>query len=161
LSNGLPDFDKIKSEAGDKLEKIPGRRTLSEFKTFLLRGNVVDLAVAVAVGAAFTQVVQAFVSDFITPLIALPGATQFKDLEIPIGDQHLYYGHFLDTLIAFVITAAVVFLCVVKPINHLMERRKSETDKVEENRVCPECLSKIPMAARRCAFCTAEVEPVA
>ena len=130
---------------------------LKDFKAFLLRGNVVDLAVAVVIGAAFGAVVTSLVTDIFTPLLAIPGSTDFSDLTFTINDSTFYYGRFLNSLIAFLSIAAVVFFFVVRPINTLMARRKTEPDVESTTRDCPECLSSIPVAARRCAFCTAEV----
>jgi large conductance mechanosensitive channel len=134
---------------------------LKEFKAFLLRGNVVDLAVAVVIGAAFGMVVTALVRDLITPILAIPGKTHFSDLSFKIRDSEFLYGDFINVLIAFVSIAAAVFLFVVKPVNALMARRKTEPDVESTVRDCPECLSSIPSAAHRCAFCTAEVTPTA
>ena len=134
---------------------------LKDFKTFLLRGNVVDLAVAVVIGAAFGAVVTALVRDLLTPLIAIPGKTDFSKLHFTIRDSRFFYGDFINVLISFVSIAAAVFFFVVKPLNALMARRKTEPDVESLTRECPECLSNIPSAARRCAFCTAEVAPTA
>jgi large conductance mechanosensitive channel len=134
---------------------------LKEFKAFLLRGNVVDLAVAVVIGAAFGAVVTALVKDLITPILAIPGKTDFSSLTFKIRDSRFFYGDFINVLIAFVSIAAAVFFFVVKPVNALMARRKTEPDVESEVRDCPECLSSIPSAAHRCAFCTAEVTPTA
>jgi large conductance mechanosensitive channel len=134
---------------------------LKEFKAFLLRGNVVDLAVAVVIGAAFGMVVTALVRDLITPILAIPGKTHFSDLSFKIRDSEFLYGDFINVLIAFVSIAAAVFFFVVKPVNALMARRKTEPDVESTVRDCPECLSSIPSAAHRCAFCTAEVTPTA
>jgi large conductance mechanosensitive channel len=134
---------------------------LKDFKTFLLRGNVVDLAVAVVIGAAFGAVVTALVRDLLTPLIAIPGKTDFSRLHFTIRESRFFYGDFINVLISFVSIAAAVFFFVVKPLNALMARRKTEPDVESLTRECPECLSNIPSAARRCAFCTAEVAPTA
>ena len=130
---------------------------LRDFKAFLLRGNVVDLAVAVVVGAAFGAVVTALVRDIVTPVISIPGQTNFSDLDFHIRESRFAYGDFLNALLSFVIIAAVIFFFVVVPINALMARRKTETDVESTTRDCPECLSSIPVGARRCAFCTAEL----
>ena len=130
---------------------------LRDFKAFLLRGNVVDLAVAVVVGAAFGAVVTALVRDIVTPVISIPGKTNFRDLDFHIRESRFAYGDFLNAVVAFVLISAAVFFFVVVPINALMARRKTETDVESTTRDCPECLSSIPVAARRCAFCTAEV----
>jgi large conductance mechanosensitive channel len=135
---------------------------LKEFRAFILRGNLVDLAVAVVVGAAFGAVVTALVADFVTPLIAaIGGKSDFSALSFTINDSTFKYGHFINALLAFVIIAAVVFFFVVKPVNHLLARWKAEPPIDEAVRACPECLSEIPVKARRCAFCTAQVAPTA
>jgi large conductance mechanosensitive channel len=133
---------------------------LKEFRGFILRGNLVDLAVAVVIGAAFGAVVTALVADFITPLIAaIGGKPDFSSLSFTINDSRFLYGHFINALISFVIIAAVVFFFVVKPVNALLERYRTEPDVESETHACPECLSDIPLKARRCAFCTAQVAP--
>lgn len=133
---------------------------LKDFKAFLLRGNVVDLAVAVVIGAAFGAVVTALVKDIFTPLIAaIIGKPDFSSLTFTINHSHFLYGDFINALIAFISIAAVVFFFVVQPINALMRRRKTQPDVDSETRACPECLSDIPTQARRCAFCTAQVGP--
>ena len=139
---------------------LPGMRAewVREFREFVLRGNLVDLAVAVVIGTAFTAVVTALVKDLITPLIAaVGGKPDFGDLRFTINDSVFRYGDFLNVLLSFVILAAVVFFLVVKPVNHLMQRFATEPDVDTPTRKCPECLSEIPAGARRCAFCTAQV----
>jgi|ERR1051325_8972295 large conductance mechanosensitive channel len=131
---------------------------MKDFKQFLLRGNVVDLAVAVVIGAAFGAVVAALVSDLITPLIAaIFGSHDFSALTFTIHKSRFLYGNFINAVLAFVTIAAAVFFLVVKPVNALMARRKTEPPVDETTRQCPECLSDIPVGARRCAFCTAVV----
>ena len=131
---------------------------LKDFKQFLLRGNVVDLAVAVVIGAAFGALVTALVADLITPVIAaIFGKPDFANLTFTINSSTFRYGHFLNAVFAFVTIAAAVFFFVVVPVNALMKRRRTEPPVDETVRPCPECLSEIPMAAKRCAFCTAEV----
>ncbi len=131
---------------------------LKDFKQFLLRGNVVDLAVAVVVGTAFTAVVAALVADLITPLIAaIFGKQDFSNLTFTIHHSTFRYGAFINALITFLTVTAAVFYFVVVPVNALMRRRRTEPPVDETVRPCPECLSEIPAAARRCAFCTAEV----
>jgi len=132
---------------------------LKDFKAFLLRGNVVDLAVAVVIGAAFGAVVTALVKDLITPILAIPGKTNFGDLHFTIRHSTFLYGDFINAVISFLSIAAAIFFFVVKPINALMARRKTEPDVDSTTRECPECLSSVPAAARRCAFCTAEIAP--
>ena len=137
--------------------------TLSEFKEFILRGNVVDLAVAVVIGTAFAAVVKALVTDILTPLIAaIVGKPDFAALHFRIHKSIFLYGDVINNIITFVSVAAAVFFLVVKPINYLTERRKrGESEPESTDRSCPECLSSIPKKATRCAFCTAEVSPVA
>ena len=135
---------------------------MNDFKKFLLRGNVVDLAVGVVIGAAFALVVTAFVSSFITPLLGLlMGGGSLADKVFTIGetgDETTFaWGAFLDALIAFVLTAAAIFFFVVKPVNALMARFKTEPEVETTTKECPQCVSSIPLAARRCAFCTSEV----
>ncbi|MBV9283963.1 MAG: large conductance mechanosensitive channel protein MscL, partial [Acidimicrobiia bacterium] len=120
---------------------------LKDFKAFVLRGNVVDLAIAVVIGAAFGAVVQAFVKDLLTPLISIPGKANFQSLNFTIRHSVFAYGDFLNVLIAFLTIAFAVFFFVVRPINMLMERRRTEPDVESETRECPECLSNIPRAA--------------
>jgi large conductance mechanosensitive channel len=133
-----------------------------EFKAFILKGNVVDLAVAVVIGAAFSAVVAALVKDLVTPLIAIPGKADFSTLHFTIRHSKFRYGDFLNVLISFVTVSAAVFFLVVKPMNLLLTRRaRGEEEPADESvRDCPECMSSIPKAAKRCAFCTAEVTPV-
>ena len=133
-----------------------------DFKQFLLRGNVVDLAVGIVIGAAFGALVTGFVTAFITPLIALvAGKSDLSKLVFDVGGTKFPYGLFLNALIAFVLIAAAVFFLVVRPINALMARRKTEPPVDPTVRDCPECLSSIPRAATRCAFCSVEVAPAA
>ena len=130
------------------------KSVLAEFKDFILRGNVVDLAVAVVVGAAFGAVINALVKDIITPLIAsIFGKPDFSALTFTINGSTFRYGAFLNSLIAFISIAAAVFFFVVQPINHLMARRRSAPDPDSETTPCTECLSEIPKPARRCAYC--------
>jgi len=135
----------------------------TEFKEFLLRGNVVDLAVAVVIGVAFGTVVAALVKDLLTPIIAaIFGEPNFANLTFSIHKSNFLYGDFINAVIAFVSIAAAIFFFVVKPVNYLLERRqKGQADPESSDRPCPECLSTIPKAATRCAYCTAQVSPVA
>ena len=131
---------------------------LKDFKTFILRGNVIDLAIGVAIGAAFTTVVGAFTSGMITPLLAIPGDTaSFAQKTFTISGSQFLYGAVIDAIIQFVIIAAALFFFVVVPVNKLMARRKTEPEVESSTRECPECLSSIPVGARRCMFCTSEV----
>ena len=132
---------------------------MSGFKKFLLRGNVVDMAVGIVIGAAFGAVVTALVTDLITPLVAaIFGSQDFSALTFSINGSRFLYGHFVNAVLAFVTIAAAVFFLVVKPVNALMARRKTEPPVDETTRQCPECLSEIPVTARRCAFCTTTFE---
>ena len=131
---------------------------MKDFKEFLLRGNLVELAVAVVIGVAFGALVASFVENLITPLIAaIFGEPDFSALKFTINDSAFTYGAFINALISFLVIAAVVYFLVVKPVNALMERSKSEPPVDEPVRDCPECLSSIPAEARRCMFCTTEL----
>src|SRR5215467_4657797 len=125
------------------------------FKAFLLRGNVVDLAIAVVIGVAFGAVVTSFVKDLVTPLIAaLGGKPDFSNLYFTINNSQFKYGDFIDTVIAFIVIAAVIYFFVVVPYTALVERSHKEPPADPTTKKCPECLSEIPIDARRCAFCT-------
>ena len=131
---------------------------LRDFRAFILRGNLVDLAVAVVIGTAFTAVVNAFVKDIITPLIAAAGGQpNFANLVFTINGSRFAYGDFFDALLTFLIVAAVMFFLVIKPVNVLLDALRTEPEVDSPTRPCPECLSQIPRAAARCAFCTSEV----
>lgn len=133
---------------------------LKEFKQFILRGNLVDLAVAVVIGTAFGAVVTALVADVITPLIAaVGGKADFSKLAFRVNGSTFHYGHFLNALLTFVLVSAVIFFLVLKPVNLLMARHKVDTPVEVRTRTCPECLSDIPVEATRCAFCTTRVGP--
>jgi large conductance mechanosensitive channel len=131
---------------------------MKEFKAFLLRGSLVELAVAVVMGAAFGAVVASLVADLITPLIAaIFGTPDFGALHFTINGSTFLYGHFLNAVLTFVLIGFAVFFFVVKPVGALQARRaKTEA---ATTRPCPECLSEIPLEARRCAYCTSEVAP--
>ncbi|HYY89417.1 MAG TPA: large conductance mechanosensitive channel protein MscL [Chloroflexota bacterium] len=131
---------------------------MSGFKKFLLRGNVVDLAVAVVIGAAFGAVVQALVKDLITPIIgAFGGVPDFSGLFFTVNGSRFLIGDLINALLSFIVVALVVYYFVVLPMSRLMARYSPEPPPPAPTRECPHCLSKIPKAARRCAFCTAEV----
>jgi large conductance mechanosensitive channel len=131
---------------------------LKGFKEFILRGNVVDLAVAVVIGAAFGAVVAAFVADVITPLIAaIFGKPDFGSLLFTINHSAFKYGLFINVLIAFVLVAAAVYFAIVVPMNAVAARRAKGEDPTTKE--CPECLSEIPIGARRCSHCTSELSP--
>ena len=135
---------------------------LRGFKDFIMRGNVVDLAVAVVLGAAFGAVVSALVADLITPLIAaIGGQHDFSRLTFEVHNSVFHYGSFINAVISFLIIAAVIFFLVIRPVNKLMARFRPEKPVDQPTRACPECLSDVPQAARRCAFCTAELTPAA
>ena len=132
---------------------------LKQFKEFLLRGNLIDLAVAVVVGLAFAAVVKALVADIVTPLIAaIGGKPDFSNLTFTINNSKFFYGDFLNAVISFVVIAAVIFFFVVKPTNLLMEKMGRVPSETPVH-PCPECLSDVPMDAKRCAFCTSPLEP--
>jgi large conductance mechanosensitive channel len=128
---------------------------LADFKKFLMRGNVVDLAVAIVVGTAFTAVVKALVADLLTPIIALIfGKANFGALSFTINGSHFLYGDFINNVITFLSVAAAMFFFVVTPVTRLLARRAQEDPDTKE---CPECASAIPVKARRCPQCTAEI----
>lgn len=134
---------------------------LKDFKAFLLRGNIVDLAVAFVVGAAFAAVVNALVKDIITPIIAMIfGKPNFAALSFTINGSHFFYGDFLNAVFTFVTIAAAVFFIVVQPVNALTARRRKEPDPDADTRPCTECLSLIPLEAHRCAYCASVQQPV-
>jgi large conductance mechanosensitive channel len=141
---------------------------LRDFKAFILRGNVVDLAIGVVIGAAFATVVSTFTQGVVSPLLGLFGNANFDTLDAcikgpcgigrdgkPYGSL-LQYGTVLTALITFLITAAVLYFFVVRPVNALMNRRRTEPEVDSTTKQCGECLSSIPVAATRCAFCTVE-----
>jgi large conductance mechanosensitive channel len=131
------------------------------FKKFLLRGNVVDLAVAVVIGTAFGLLVSSFVKDIITPIVAaFAGKADFSTLSFTIHKSHFLYGDFINAVLAFVIIAAVIYFFVVVPINHLMDRFKPAPDEPTPTRDCPHCVSSIPASAAVCAYCTRDVATV-
>jgi large conductance mechanosensitive channel len=125
------------------------------FKAFLLRGNVVELGVAVVIGVAFGLVVTAFVKDLVTPLVAaLFGKPDFGALTFTINSSKFLYGDFINAVLAFLIVAAVIYFFVVVPYTALLARSRKEPPADPTTKKCPECLSEIPIDARRCAFCT-------
>lgn len=132
----------------------------NEFKRFVLRGTVIDLAIAFMIGAAFGSVVSALVGDLLTPLISAIGANpDFSNLTFTLNHSVFKYGHFINALISFVLLAAVLFFLVVRPINSLIARSRKEPPADPTTRKCPECLSEIPLEARRCRFCASEIKP--
>ncbi|HLW15880.1 MAG TPA: large conductance mechanosensitive channel protein MscL [Actinomycetota bacterium] len=139
-----------------------------EFRAFVLRGNVVDLAIGVVIGAAFGAIVTAIVSGLINPLVSFVGTGDLSKAKFCIGKctgvphPHVFnYGGIISAMITFVIVAAVVFFFVVKPVNHLMDMFKSDQPAEKPMRECPFCESSIPVGAKRCAFCTSEVPALA
>jgi large conductance mechanosensitive channel len=126
------------------------------FKQFILRGNVLDLAVAVVMGAAFTAVVTALVKDIVTPLIAaVAGKPDFSGLAISVNGSKLLIGAFLNEVIAFLLLATAVYFLIVLPVNRLVARlNRGDAPPDPTTKKCPECLSEVAIAARRCAFCT-------
>ena len=131
---------------------------VKDFKTFILRGNVIDLAVGVAIGAAFGAVVTSFTKNLLLPIVAIPGSkADFAQYDFTIRSSVFRYGQFINDILSFVLVAAALFFFVIRPINILMARRKTEPDVMSTTRDCPYCLSSIPIAASRCAFCTADV----
>ena len=134
---------------------------MAGFKKFLLRGNVVDLAIAVVIGAAFGALIVAFTADLLTPIIAaFAGQADFSSLSFTIHNSHFLYGAFINAVIAFVIIVAVIYFFVVLPVNALMDRYKPAPDEPTPTRDCPHCISSIPTTASVCAFCTRDVVAV-
>ncbi len=132
---------------------------MSGFRKFLMRGNLVELAVAVVIGVAFNAVIQALISDIITPLIAaIAGKPNFSALTFTINHSKFSYGSFINALLSFVIIAAVVYFLIVSPMARVMAR--VDRNKEASTRQCPQCLSDIPVGATRCMYCTSEVPPV-
>ncbi|GAC1566065.1 MAG: large conductance mechanosensitive channel protein MscL [Ktedonobacteraceae bacterium] len=152
--------------ASERFRQFEGRatKTLGGFRTFLLRGNVVDLAVGIVIGAAFTSIVNVFVSGIVTPLIPVSKNQSLSTLTIPIyNNGKLLIGAFLNAILSFLIVAAIIYFLVVLPVNALMNRYKPQEKPVEPapTRDCPYCLSSIPAAATRCAYCTSPLPPPA
>ena len=135
---------------------------LGGFREFILRGNVVELAVAVVIGAAFGAIVTSLVENIITPLIgALGGQPDFSGLSVTINGSQILYGAFLNSVIALLIIAAVIFFAVVKPMNAVMTRMRTEPTPDPLTSKCPFCLSEVQIGATRCPFCTQEIATVA
>lgn len=137
-------------------------KAINDFKAFVLRGNVVDLAVGIVIGAAFGTVIAALVKDLITPLLAIPGKQpDFAAWYFTIGKSRFLIGDFINDVIAFLILAAVIFFFVVRPVNAMIQRSKNEPPPDPTTRDCPYCLSTIPIQASKCSFCTSDVPPIA
>lgn len=134
---------------------------LKGFKTFLIRGNVVDLAIGVMIGAAFQSVVNSLVKDLLTPFVsAITKQPNFSNFSFTIHGSQFQYGDFVNNIVSFVITAATIYFFIVLPINKLNERfKKPGPPQAEKTKKCPECMSEIPKEARRCAYCTAWLVP--
>ena len=146
----MPSLEEVRRGAG---------ADIGGFKKFILRGNVVDLAVGIVIGAAFGNVVQALVKDFITPLIGIfGGQADFSSWVVTVSGARLLIGDFLNALISFLLIALVVYFFVVLPVNKLMDKYKAEP-KPSPTKECPECTNKIPLAARRCPQCSAQLAP--
>ena len=131
------------------------------FRGFLLRGNVVDLAVGIVIGAAFTAIVTGFVAAFLTPIIGLISGTkgEFGSAVFTVDGVKFPYGTFVQAVISFVLVAAFIYFCVVLPVNKLTERFTPKKEPAVTTKDCPECLSAVPLAATRCAFCTVQLAP--
>lgn len=132
---------------------------LKGFKEFIMKGNVVDMAVGVVIGVAFGNVITAMVKDLITPLIGAFGETpDFSGISFTVNNSKFMFGDFLNALISFLTISAVIYFAVVLPINKMTEKMKSEKTEDPTEKACPQCLSLIPIKAKRCKFCTANIE---
>ncbi len=156
-STDRPDFRREFGRVGNY-----AKGTLGGFRTFILRGNVVDLAIGIVIGAAFTSVISSLVSDVFTPLIPVyKGNLSTASWTVPWTNGPLKYGAFINAIISFLIVALVLYFFVVRPVNTLMARYKpKEVEVPPTTRGCPYCLQSIPLQATRCAFCTSPVPPM-
>ena len=127
---------------------------LTGFREFIMRGNVVDLAVAVVIGAAFGTLIASFVGDVLTPLLGVFGLPDFEDLTVTLGQAVVRYGAFLNALITFLLVAVAIYFFAVQPLNALEQRRQRGSEETPTTKTCTECVSEIPAAARRCPMCT-------
>lgn len=128
---------------------------LKEFKQFLLRGNVVDLAIGVVIGGAFGALVTSLVTDILTPFIgAIAKVPDFSNLSFTINGSNFMYGHFINTFISFILIASAIFFFIIKPMNFIIAKSKKEITSKPNTKKCSECLSDIPLEAKRCAHCT-------
>ncbi len=127
---------------------------VKEFREFIMRGNVIDLAVAVVIGAAFGAVITSFVADILTPLLGLIGIPDFSGAAFTVGEAEVRYGLFLNALISFLLIALAIFLFVIKPMNALEQRRQRGGEETPTTKTCTECATEIPFTARRCPNCT-------
>ena len=159
VSDKTPDLDDLIIADLGKVGKS-ALKSLSGFRTFILRGNVVDLAIGIVIGAAFTSVVNGLVSDIITPLIPTPtGNLASGYIVIPwAGNQHLQYGAFINAIMSFLIVAAVLYFFVVQPVNKLMKFYKPKETGVHELQECPYCFQSVNIKATRCPFCTSHIK---
>jgi len=151
-------IERTKNILGSKSEEAKKRSlsSLLELKSFMLQGNVINLAIAVVIGAAFGAVVSAIVTDLITPLIAaIGGLPDFSQLSFTINNSTFNYGHLVNQVLSFIIVAVVIFFIVVKPLKGLVSKHMADV----ATKYCPECLSEIPALAKRCSYCTSPVEP--
>jgi large conductance mechanosensitive channel len=131
---------------------------IREFRDFVLRGNVIDLAVGIVIGAAFTAIVNSLVADLLTPLIGILFSADFSTLSLTVNDSAITYGNFINALISFLLVALALFFFVVKPMNALAARRAAaEPAEEPSTKICPQCASAIPVAARRCPMCTSDL----
>ena len=133
-----------------------------DFQKFILRGNVIDLAVAVSVGTAFTAIVTSLTKYMITPLVAAIAGnrTNFANYSFTVNNSVFQYGEVINAIISFIVVAAVIFFLIVKPVEHLSTMAKRNKSVEPSEKICPECLSTIPIKATRCAFCTSKLKPV-
>lgn len=156
---GLLEGGRIRNVEGREAQRV--LRALSDFRKFILRGSVVDLAVGIVIGTAFTGVVKSLVTDFITPLIGLAGVPHLSEYSFGPAKNPFHLGDFINVVISFLIMACVVFFLVVRPINTLQDRLASQKAPAKPaTRDCPFCLSAIPLKATRCAQCTSELSPI-
>lgn len=131
---------------------------LKNFRDFLLRGNVIDLAVAVVIGSAFNTIVTALVKDIVTPMIAaIGGQRDFSNIYFSINNSRFLIGDFINSIISFLIIGGVVYFFIVTPMNKIMEKIKRGEKKDPTEKLCPECLSIIPLKAKKCKYCTSVV----
>ncbi len=151
-------MDRVRDLSGRGLRG--GFNQLGDFRKFILRGNVVDLAVGIVIGAAFTALVTSFVNNVITPLIPSPSGNLLTwAFNVAYTGKPLQIGVFISAVISFIIVAAVVYFFVVKPVNALTDRFTPHKDATPTTRECPFCLSTVPLKATRCAYCTAQLPP--
>ena len=130
---------------------------ISQFREFIMRGNIVDLAIAVVLGAAFGAVIASFVADILTPLLGLFGLPDFTEATVTVGKAQVRYGQFINAVISFAAIAVAIFLFVVKPMNAIDARRQPGDEEAPATKTCTECASEIPEAARRCPNCTSKL----